>query len=478
MPTSLLRVLLFVGGILCVGTGGVPATADEPATKDPGPSQTPFLRSIEDLLEDAEFDDDDVDVDELRTMLREADVILRRVKEENRRALRNVNRQVPTFAPGYPNILLVLADDLDPQFVSGEPSAEGLSLPAFERLRAEGLRFTDFHAASPLDLDAFRAILSGRLNSPATTPHRGQFQTLPSVLWHAGYSTGFFGAWPLDGPLGPLDCDCDVFIGFRGSDACAQAYPREILVNDIATRLDGDQGPFAWSQTTMQALAAIERETEGRPLFQIIRYHALEAPPKEVSDVDFPEGLNREERGRAAQSVLLDRELGRILAHLDRKGLTERTLILVVGETSGSYRAESPERDLVRSASLRVPAFARWPNRVPAGAESDRLGGNWDLLPTLGAVVRDQRFSQRNGGLSLTQSLFGFREPPIPSRLIYWRIPADEDRVWQAVRLDHWKAIVAPGSSHVELYDLRTDPHEETDVSGDHPEVVSKMLHR
>ncbi len=67
----------------------------------------------------------------------------------------------------------------------------------------------------------------------------------------------------------------------------------------------------------------------------------------------------------------------------------------------------------------------------------------------------------------------GIRE--LKKVFLYWQIP-EGDGFWQVVRLGQWKAVVAPGSKEAKLFDLKQDPAESKDVSGDHPEVMSKVL--
>ena len=59
---------------------------------------------------------------------------------------------------------------------------------------------------------------------------------------------------------------------------------------------------------------------------------------------------------------------------------------------------------------------------------------------------------------------------------LYWEFP--EYGGQQAVRLRDWKGIrrdMQEGSLTVELYNLATDPREQTDVADQHPDIVARI---
>jgi len=79
-----------------------------------------------------------------------------------------------------------------------------------------------------------------------------------------------------------------------------------------------------------------------------------------------------------------------------------------------------------------------------------------------------------NNGISILPELRG--EAQTEHDYLYWEFP--KPYFWQALRMDHWKAVKKPDASdtyQVELYDLRTDPGEETNVASEHPAIATQM---
>ena len=63
----------------------------------------------------------------------------------------------------------------------------------------------------------------------------------------------------------------------------------------------------------------------------------------------------------------IDREFGRLLAALDRAGLTENTIVVFAsdhGETMTSHSTDDPKNSIWRE-SLNIPFLVRYPGRVP-----------------------------------------------------------------------------------------------------------------
>src|SRR5215470_9609887 len=128
----------------------------------------------------------------------------------------------PTSAqmpPRRPNIVFILADDLGYADVSCYGRRD-LSTPSIDLIAAQGIRFTQAYANSPVCTASRVAIITGRyqirlpvgLEEPisARTDRRiglpPEHPTLPSMLRQAGYGTMLIGKWhlgalPLFGPL-------------------------------------------------------------------------------------------------------------------------------------------------------------------------------------------------------------------------------------------------------------------------------------
>jgi arylsulfatase A-like enzyme len=85
------------------------------------------------------------------------------------------------------------------------------------------------------------------------------------------------------------------------------------------------------------------------------------------------------------QAHLVDAAMGRVLDALDGLGLAENTLVLYTADHGDMIAAQGGMFDkgyLMVEETERIPLAVRWPGRVPAGAVSDALVTNMDLVPT------------------------------------------------------------------------------------------------
>ena len=106
-----------------------------------------------------------------------------------------------------PNIVLVMADDQgwNQTSYNGHPV---LKTPNLDAMAAAGIRFNRFYAAGPVCSPTRASVLTGRTHHRTGVPSHGhnlclQEKTLPQAVKKAGYATGHFGKWHLNGIRGP-----------------------------------------------------------------------------------------------------------------------------------------------------------------------------------------------------------------------------------------------------------------------------------
>src|SRR4051794_12885585 len=113
--------------------------------------------------------------------------------------------------PRPPNVVFLLADDLG----YGELGCYGqkkIKTPNLDRLAAEGMRFTQHYAGSPVCAPSRCVLMTGmhpghalvrdnkEIKPEGQHPLKAGTVTLPRLLQQLGYATGGFGKWGLGGP--------------------------------------------------------------------------------------------------------------------------------------------------------------------------------------------------------------------------------------------------------------------------------------
>ena len=100
-------------------------------------------------------------------------------------------------------------------------------------------------------------------------------------------------------------------------------------------------------------------------------------PPAEIPLLPTMEGVDREAiAGYYAHVTALDRNVGRLLAALDRLGLAEDTIVVFSSYHGDMLWAHGRRnRQQPYEESIRIPLIMRWPGRLPAAKIEDVLIG-------------------------------------------------------------------------------------------------------
>jgi arylsulfatase A len=432
-------------------------------------------------------------------------------------ALLGTRSAVAPPARDPPNIVIILADDLG----YGDLSAYGQQryrTPRLDRMAAEGRRFTSYYAGSTVCAPSRAALMTGLhtghawIRGNGDIPLRTQEVTIAEVLKAAGYRTAVIGKWGLgeaDTAGRPDRQGFDEAFGYLHHQHAHRQYTEQLWKNDRFVPVSAETD-YANDLFTNAALDFLTRSKNER-FFLYLAYtspHAELRAPKDAieafegrypetpfanakADATRPEppfnrsgGYRSQPTPRAAFAAMvtrLDRDTGRILDHLRSLGLDRRTLVLFTSD-NGPHReggadpeffdSNGPLRGIKRDlyeGGIRVPMIAWLPGIVPAGTVGETPWAHWDLLPTLAEFARTKATRDLDG-LSAATLIRGVHPPATSSRTLYWEF--HERGFQQAARRGQWKALrLAPGQP-LELYDLSSDPGEQTNLAATRPDIV------
>ena len=302
------------------------------------------------------------------------------------------------MAAPRPNLVFVLADDLGYADL-GCYGARAPLTPNLDRLAAQGLRFTDGYANSPVCSPTRFALMTGRyqyrLRGAAEEPIAGSARgradlglprshpTLPSLLRGAGYHTALVGKWHLGyAPhFSPLASGYAEFFGPLGGGVDYFSHRDWADVHDL---YDGEsevhRSGYLTDLISDRACEVIRRQ-RGTPFMLSVHYTAPhwpwetredEAESKRIGNriLHFDGGSVDIYRTMIRQ---MDEGIGRILEALDDAGLARNTLVVFTSDNGGERFSDTwpfvgRKMDLLEGG-IRVPLIARWPDRIRRGRD-------------------------------------------------------------------------------------------------------------
>ncbi|MCH7229053.1 sulfatase [Haloferula sp. A504] len=293
-------------------------------------------------------------------------------------------------ANARPNILFCIADDWGYHF----PGVGGKmpKTPTFERIAAQGMRFTNAHAPAPSCTPTRNAILTGahpwKLGRGANLFSRFPegFVTYPNLLAESGYHVGYNGKCfgPGKVPAGMPDPGVKSY-GFPQNPGAFQAFLEDRKPGQPFCYWFGAQDPHRdYDRRLTRELGIGPEDVEVPPTF----------PDVEEVRWDIADYYAEVQR--------FDTLTGRHLEILAEQGLLDNTLIVVTSDHGWPFpRGKCNLYD----AGTHVPLAVMWPGRVQAGQTVEDFVNLADLAPTFLEVAGLPRPGQMT-----TRSLLGVLE--------------------------------------------------------------------
>ncbi len=308
---------------------------------------------------------------------------------------------------------------------------------------------------------------------------RAEELTIAEALGAAGYATGCFGKWHNGAhyPMHPNGQGFDEFVGF-----CAGHW------NNYFDTLLEDNGEVFRSKgyisdvLTDAAIGFID-EHRNEPFFCYVPYNAPHGPfqvPGEYLDKYTDRDCDALLASVYGMCDNIDRNAGRVLARIDELGLAEDTIVIFLtdnGPNTARYNGGMRGRKgSVHEGGVRVPFFMRWPGHIPSGKTVDRIAGHVDVMPTLMELCE---VTAPDGppmtGASVAPLLLGDGETWADRSLFTHQ--SRNGQVFPApgsIRTQQYR-MANEGKQGWQLFDMDTDPGEQSDIAADHPEVVQQL---
>ncbi len=419
-----------------------------------------------------------------------------------------------------PNLIFIMADDLGIGHL-GCYGQDKIKTPHVDRLAAEGMKFTQFYAGANVCAPARSTLMTGLHTGHTPVRNNGldrhlhdEDVTVAEVLKRVGFATGGFGKWGLGREHTPgvaVKQGFDTWFGQYSQTHAHFFYPYYLMKDlekfPIPENEGKKRGRYAQDLIHQQALTFIETQARaGKPFFAylptILPHVELTAPedswqqykgkwPKIARADPRPGYLGSEDAIAEFAGMVsrMDQQVGDVIALLQRLGIDDNTIVFFTsdnGPQPGAWRDIFVEffdgaagrrgaKGDFYEGGIRVPLIVRWPGRIKPGTVSDHIGYFPDVMPTLAELAGAAPHLPPTDGISLVPTLLG-RPGQKVHPFLYWEAAGANQSVnQQAVRWGNWKAVRSRTAGEFELYDLKTDAKESTNVAAKHPDVVAQI---
>lgn len=403
-----------------------------------------------------------------------------------------------------PNIIFILTDDQrwDAMGYAGNPI---IQTPEMDRLAAEGTFFENAFVTTPICAASRASFLTGMYErTHGYTFGQGDIrqpyidQSYPVELKKAGYYTGFFGKFGVN------------YAGFEQLFDVGESYDRNGKFNDrrgYFFKTLGKDTVHLSRYTGQQAIDFIQNAPKEKPFMLSLSFsapHAHDPAEKQyfwspeydtlyqnmnIPDpimaedsyflaqpdyvrtgenrtrwywrFDTPEKYQHSVKGYYRMISEVDAEIGKIRKALEKEGLAENTVIILMGD-NGYFLGERQlaGKWLMYEPSLRVPLIVFDP-REKGGKRVKDFALNIDVPATildLAEIAQPKSWQ----GVPLNSPQLSQRKEFLTEHL--WQtliIPPSE-----AIRTERWKYFrYINDPAHEELYDLSVDPLEKNNLA-------------
>lgn len=393
-----------------------------------------------------------------------------------------------------PNILLIVSDDQG-WHDAGFNGSKDIPTPNLDALAMDGVVFENGYVSHPYCSPSRAGILTGRYqhrfghenNTPyhEVDPDAGlplEEELLSQTLKSADYKTCAIGKWHLGDhqKFWPNSRGFDEWFGFAGGsmsywgDIGKKDENHGVLHNGSAVPVDSIR--YLTDDFTAYALDYIDRNAAS-PFFMYLAYNAPHMP-LHVTSAYLEKTTHIEEGERSAYAAMvagMDTGIGSIVKCLKEKEIYENTLIVFLSDNGGHTHGASNypyrgHKGMLFEGGIKVPFVISWPANIPNGSYEAPVS-SLDIFPTALAAAGINGNDKKLDGINLLPAL---KDKDYSSnRALFWRY---SDGAGYAIRHVNWKLVYSGYKQKFFLFDLSSDPYEQSDLTKSRPDMIENLL--
>lgn len=387
-----------------------------------------------------------------------------------------------------PNIILIMTDDQG-WGQMGYYNHPILKTPNLDEMARNGIRFDRFYAGAPVCSPTRASVLTGRVNDrTGVFDHgfalRSQEKTIAQALKKAGYSTGHFGKWHLNGLRGPgvpilkNDNHSPEKFGFDNWLSTTNFFDINPLMSNKGdfVDLEGSSSKVIFDE----ALKFIRKEKEDKSPFFAVIWDGSPHDPWQANDKDKINFQNLDEKSQNhyGELVAFDRNIGILRKKIREMNISENTIIWFCSD-NGGLKNIYPEtvgglkgsKGTLWEGGIRVPAIIEWPAVIKQNKVTKYPASTMDIFPTIAEIIGidDSNMTSPIDGISL----FPILNSNIEKRKV--KIPFRFKDKGALIDNDIKLIITSLSEMKFELYNLKNDPTESNNIASINSDLLLSM---
>ncbi|RXP62701.1 N-acetylgalactosamine-6-sulfatase [Lutibacter sp. HS1-25] len=410
-----------------------------------------------------------------------------------------------------PNIIIVYVDDMgigDASYTNGNVQ----KTPNIDKLAKEGKVFTNYYTSAPVCSPSRVGLTTGmypiRWNINTFLSHKKFNQkceqsnfldvkapSMAHILKNAGYKTAHFGKWHMGGGRDVKDAPSIAEYGFDVFNSTYESPDPDPLLTSTNWIWAATDSIKRWERTAyfVDKTLRFLKENKEKPCFINLWPDDVHTPW--VPNLESEQAEKKEfSHLKNLQPVIdaFDIEIGRLVEGIKRMGLSEKTLIIFTSDNGPAPGFNKLRTNGLRGVKnslyeggIKMPFIAYWPGKIKSGQiDSTSIISAIDILPTISKLAKATfSNSYKIDGEDVSEAFLTSKMVKRKNELFWeygrnehYNFPEKYDRSLQlATRHKNYKFYTNINGTEVELYDLKTDPNETTNIYEQHKEL-SELL--